>query len=242
MKQFFKIYQNLLPSVAATAFAIAIFGASAIAAPKDEKAKSVKVVQAEAEVADSTAADYFVSAPTSVFPTIDKITRLDMLDYFRAGSTKASTNLMGSECMITLDTPQQVSFKTSAVSEYTVCLLPSSYKNVPVIIMVIRTLKTPAEDSTLSFYDHKWRQISGIFTPPMLADWTLPEAKKNSKDIADAIPFMLAKAEYSPESQTVIFTGQLDDYIAQESLELAKVSTAKTLTYKWNGKKLVKAK
>lgn len=47
-----------------------------------------------AEKTDSlTAADFFANAPLRIFPTIDRTTRLDMLDYYRSGSDKPSKTL-----------------------------------------------------------------------------------------------------------------------------------------------------
>ncbi len=41
-----------------------------------------------------TATEAFSSAPASVLPLIDYITRLDMIDYYNSGSATASKNVM----------------------------------------------------------------------------------------------------------------------------------------------------
>ncbi len=191
---------------------------------------------------DSTAADFFVSAPASVFPTIDPMTRMDMIDYFKAGSDKPSKNLIGGECRITEESPEKLVFTTSAVSEYTIALLPAPGRKLDKIIMLSRTLKTPADDSTVTFYDTDWKEIKDLFTVPTLDDWMLPEAKKNRKDVENAIPFVLARLEYFPEKGMITFTNNLPDYIPEESLGIAESSIKKSLTFRWNGKRLIMEK
>lgn len=188
-----------------------------------------------------TAADLFVSAPASVFPTIDPLTRMDMIDYFQAGSGKPSKNLVGGECRIIEESPEKLTVKTSDVSEYTLAVLPAS-SGKGKIIMLSRTLKTPVEDSTVAFYTTGWKEIKGLFTVPTLEEWLLPEGKKNRKDVENAVPFVLAKLEYFPDRQAMTFTNNLPEYIPEESLGVARSSLRKSLTYKWNGKRFVMEK
>lgn len=205
------------------------------------KATEIEIVADEIMVeADSTAADYFVSAPLSVIPTIDKMTRMDMIDYFRAGSDRASKNRFGGDCRILEDSREKIVISTSGSSEYTIALLPTSGRKLDQLIMVIRTLKAPAEDSSISFYDTDWKEVSGIFSMPLLKDWMLPQAKKkNRKDVENAIPFIMAKCEYSPDNYTMTLTPNLTDYIPEEALDLAKNSIKNSIVYHWNGKRMI---
>jgi len=205
---------------------------------------AAKVVATDAveETTDSTAADFFVNAPAQVFPTIDKMTRMDMIDYFQAGSDKASKNLVGGECKIIEDTGDKLVFTTSPVSEYTLVVLPASGKNHDRILMLCRTLRTPAEDSTLRFYDTRWNELEGLFSAPTLDDWILPEARRNRRDVENAVPFVLAKMTYSTTDHTATFTADLPGYIPKESLPTATSSLRSQLTFRWNGKKLVMVK
>lgn len=188
---------------------------------------------------DSTAAQFFVDAPLSVFPTIDPTTRLDMIDYFQAGSDKASRNMFGGDCRIIEETPESITFTTSEVSEYTLSVIPSKKKKDGPILMVVRTLKTPAEDSTPRFFTSDWKELTGIFEVPMLSDWLNETGKAQRKDVENAVPFVLAKLVYSPSEQTITLTNNLGDYIPEESLGLAKESLHQQLHFRWNGRKFV---
>ncbi len=225
-----------------SAFFVTLLSAS----PTYGQSEEVKLTEIEIVVddimveADSTAADYFVSAPLSVIPTIDKMTRMDMIDYFRAGSDRASKNRFGGDCRILEDSHEKIVISTSDASEYTIALLPTAGRKLDRLIMVIRTLKAPAEDSSISFYDSDWKEVSDIFTLPLLEDWMLPQAKKkNRKDIENAIPFIMAKCNYSPDDYTITLTTNLTDYIPEEALDLAKKSIKKSIVYHWNGKRMI---
>ena len=47
-----------------------------------------------------TASEAFADAPASVFPSIDRMTRLDMLDYFHSGVETATANTLGGKSRI----------------------------------------------------------------------------------------------------------------------------------------------
>lgn len=217
-------------------------GAQAMAAPQIEDITSRAEVDSVYAVADSTAAEFFVSAPTRVIPTIDPMTRLDMIDYFNAGSDKPSRNAVGGECRILEETNESITFTTSDASEYTLSLLPSMKKGGRPILMMVRTLKTPAEDSSAKFYNADWEEITGLFEVPLLKDWLNETGKRQRKDVENAVPFVLAKMAYSPSNQTITITNNIGDYIPEESLGLAKESLHKQLHFRWNGRKFVSVK
>lgn len=191
----------------------------------------------------TTAAEFFIDAPAKVLPTIDRTTRLDMIDYFNAGSSKASSNLFNGDCRVIADTPEQIVVQTSSASEMALALLPSSVKQWgDTILMVITTLDTPAKDSAVKFYTTGWDEIDGIFEVPLLDDWMLPEAKKNPKPVQNALPFVIARLSYTPETKRAVFTHDLPDFVAKEMLGVAQSSIHPSLTFRWDGKKFVREK
>lgn len=212
---------------------------SALAAPDDMI--NFQSADAETVARDSTAAQFFVSAPLSVFPTIDSITRLDMIDYFQAGSDKPSRNAIGGECRILADEPQSITFTTSDVAEYTLSLLPTKPGKQP-ILMLVRTLKTPAEDSTAKFYTTDWKELTGLFVVPQLKDWLNDSGRKQRQDVQNAVPFVLARLDYSPLNRSLTLTNNVGDYLPEEALGLAKEALHTHLIFHWNGRKFVAVK
>jgi hypothetical protein len=187
-----------------------------------------------------TATTAFINAPVAIFPTIDKMTRLDMLDYFNSGSTKPSKNLFSGECRIESVSEEQLTVATSEASKAEMTLLKSGNDT---IIMVITTLKTPVNDSSIKFYTSAWKELkNSLFAEPKLDGWMLAEGKARKADLENVVPFILAEYSYDPSSSTLTLTNNLDSYLPTDDSSWVMPLLAKTLTYRWNGKKMVTAK
>lgn len=194
------------------------------------------------EVADSTAADYFAAAPTKIIPTIDRMTRLDMIDYYNAGSETPSKTAFGSNCRIIYNSPEMVVFSTSTVSEYTLAVLPAPKQHNGVILMLARTLRTPAEDTSFKFYTYDWKELEGIMPAVTLDDWILPDARKRKAEIENAVPFVMAVLAYSPAEKILTLTNTTKEYLPEADLPIAESSLYKSIAFRWNGKKFVRIK
>ena len=109
-----------------------------------------------------TASQAFIDAPVNVFPTIDRLTRLDMIDYFNSGSQKPSKNSFKGDCRILTASESQITVSTSEVSEVSLSLIPQKSDT---IIMVITTLKTPADDSNSTHRPGR-KSTKGCFSFP----------------------------------------------------------------------------
>lgn len=187
-----------------------------------------------------TATKAFAEAPAEVFPTLDRMTRLDMIDYFNSGSPKPSKNAFKGDSRILSASDSQITVQTSDVSDVELSLIESGNDT---IIMVISTLKTPADDSGVKFYTTHWKEIDkGLFIVPLLDDWMLPEAKERKADLENAVPFMLSRFSYAPETGTMTLTNNLGGFLPEEDTVWAGGLLRSKLVYKWNGKKMVKVK
>lgn len=184
-----------------------------------------------------TAAGVFVAAPKAVFPTVDRATRLDMIDYFEAGSDKASKNLLDGECRITALSADQLTFESSHSTTHTISLLPRHKSDT--VIMVVTTMELPARDSHVKFYTTAWKPAeSGLFMVPNLNDWT-PDPKKRA-EIAGDIPMTIASASYDIGNQTLTVTNNLSDFLPSDVTDLVTPNMAKKITYRWNGSTMEK--
>ena len=187
-----------------------------------------------------TATKAFAEAPAEVFPTLDRMTRLDMIDYFNSGSPKPSKNAFKGDSRILSASDSQITVQTSDVSDVELSLIESGNDT---IIMVISTLKTPAGDSGVKFYTTRWKKIDkGLFIVPLLDDWITPEGKERKADLENAVPFMLARFSYAPETGTMTLTNNLGGFLPEEDTAWAGGLLRSKLIYKWNGKKMVKVK
>lgn len=231
-----RIYQTLRRLLPAAA--IACMAVSMMAADGSKTGGS----KADAQPHRLTAAEALAAAPRELFPTVDSITRLDMVDYFRAGSVTPSKNLVGGECRVILEDSDRIVFATSKVSEYTLALLPGTGRQPDPVIMVVRTVRTPAPDSSVRFFDTGWNELKGIFEVPVLDDWMLPEAKKQTPEVQNAVPFVIADATYTPETRTLTFATHPATFLPKESLPTAEKSLRESISYRWNGRRFVPAR
>jgi hypothetical protein len=186
-----------------------------------------------------SAASAFTDAPIDMFP-IDKLTRLDMIDYYNNGSTKPSKNMFKGDCRITALSPEQITVEASNVADITISLLQHK---ADTLFMVISTYKTPIADSAIHFYNKAWTEQQNLFNAPELADWLTAEVKadkQRQKDVENACPFILATYSYSPADATLTITNNVDAMIPREDKQIVGSALRPTLTYKWNGKKMEK--
>lgn len=186
-----------------------------------------------------TAEAMFVDAPTlkpRVLPELSRNTRLDMLDYFRAGIDKASENNYGGEAKVTSIDSLSMDFDITADIA---CQLFVLNANGRPITCIVTTYPTPIPDSRLKAYDRNWREVS-IFAEPRLSDWL--KDKKSRKEAELAFPFVLASYRYDPATQTLTVTNEMAAYWIESERPAVLDMMHDTLAYRWDGKrfKLIK--
>lgn len=184
-----------------------------------------------------TATEAFTSAPASVFPLLDKNTRLDMVDYFVSGLSTPSANLMQGSSVITAIDPASVKVRMTDSSTAQVMVLPLGNDT---IIALISTVAAPGLDSTITFYDSSWNQIATAkyFAKPGWKDWTTPGT--NVEEVTMQAPFMLASYEYDPSTMKLTLTNNLSKFLDPDVYEMISTSLNPTLIYEWSGKKFTK--
>ncbi len=186
-----------------------------------------------------TAEAMFVQAPAlrpRVLPEISRGTRLDMLDYFKAGIDKASENNFGGQSKVTAIDSLSMDFELTGDIACQLFVLNAGGRPVTCIVT---TYPTPIPDSRLRAYDSNWREVS-IFAEPTLADWLID--KKSRKEAELALPFVLASYRYDPATQTLTVANEMDAYWIEAERPAVLEQMHKKLAYRWDGKrfKLIK--
>lgn len=183
---------------------------------------------------NTTAADAFKSAPRSVVPLIEPSTRLDMIDYFNAGSDKASRNTLYGNSRITELTPERIVIEATAATTIEMVALPAGNDT---IIAVITTRATPVPDSKVTLWTSAWEDMtSKSFKTPDIAEWLAPGASRD--EVENALPFMLVSCSYDPATKSFTFTNRSVEFIGEEVYEPLKPLLRDTLTYGWDGRRL----
>lgn len=188
-----------------------------------------------------TAEQAFISAPESVFPLLNKSTRLDMVDYFNSGSTTPSKNKLSGNSRVTSIKINDLQFEMSTSSAYQIAIL--DLKDGTEIIALIETIKAPAIDSNISFYTTEWDKIGDkYFAEPQLKDWLTLTGKKNIKEVESLVPFMLVGYVYDAMKGEMILNNDIKSMLSEDVYESVASYFKAQLKYCWTGKqfKLIK--
>ncbi len=185
--------------------------------------------------AQLTASAAFTDAPQSVFPLLDRNTRLDMIDYFSNGMSTPSTNMLNGKSRVTSISPMKVGVEMTDASTYEIALLPAKSDT---LVAVISTVATPSPDSRLTVYSRDFNQLpAAAFVRPEVKDWLTPEGKKNSEEVDILVPFMLVSYTYDPDSRILTLTNNTGKFLSADVYEIVKPYLMETLTYQWDGSK-----
>lgn len=183
----------------------------------------------------TTAADLFTSAPQSVFPLLDRNTRLDMVDYYRNGMSTPSQNQLDGRSSITEMTPESITVKMTDSSAMQIVDLKGNKGDV---VAVISTVAAPGLDSTIKFFDTEWNPLptEAYFTKPELKDWLTDSGKKHEMDVTMQVPFMLSSYRIDPSTSTLTLTNNLSSFLDKEIYDDLSSYLNPSLTYNWTGK------
>lgn len=183
------------------------------------------------------AAEAFAQAPASVFPLLDRNTRLDMIDYYRSGLATPSLNGLDGHSAITELTPASLSVKLTDSSSAQVALLKAGGDS---IIAVISTVATPGLDSTISFYTIEWKPLpaSRYFAKPGWKEWLNPGGDLST--VTAMAPFMLASYFYDPAAMTLTLTNNLGKFLDEDAYSIVSPELQGTLVYAWTGGKFAR--
>lgn len=183
-----------------------------------------------------TVADFFRKAPTTIFLT-DSITALDMLDYYRSGSDKASRTIIGGNIRVTSETNTSLTLMSGESTSYQIALLPT---RTDTLIAVIETLGSHIPDSHINFYDTSWKPVHNphkIFTQPTLGEWLTQEGKEQRCIVEEKVPFLLISYRYDETEDVLKLTNNIADYFVEEDWRTLEPLLRKELRFKWNSSK-----
>lgn len=181
-----------------------------------------------------TAEKCFVEAPPEVLSLVLPNTRLDMIDYFKAGMERASENAAGGECKLLSLDPESVTLTGGTGIKYQIFVVEGKKKPY---IGVIETLATPVEESMVRFYTSDWTPVDpakkGFFTAPLLKDWTAGD-RKLTDETRETLPFILTGYAYDPATLTLTATNNMSEYYHPTDTPEVVGKLKHMITYRWD--------
>ena len=193
---------------------------------------------AMAAMAQLTARTAFAEAPSSVFPLLDKLTRLDMIDYFEAGSKVESVNALEGASAVTSLSDESLTVHLTDASDVQLFVVPTAKSDT--VIGVITTVATPGHDSSLALYSGRWKRLDGLFTAPKLADWLTDP--RRSAEVEIVVPFILTSYVYNPADKTLSLTNNLKGFLSDDIYSMVDGLVRPSLVYRWDGNRFVRQK
>lgn len=191
-----------------------------------------------------TARDAFVNAPKEVFMLLERNDRLDMLDYFDNKLDRKVENRLNGTSHVTALNDRSITIAMTPSSTYQLAVLPSTTSAEGPVMLII-TMSTPARDSRIRFYSYPdWKELDNarLLAEPDLKAWLTPEGRKNIGMVEGMVPFIMAEATYDEATSELGFHNNLSAFLSPDIYEMIAPYMLPTITYKWDGKKMVQAK
>lgn len=164
-------------------------------------------------VTAAVVADFFVRPEATVLlPLTDTDTRLDMIEYFKAGAIPTRTFPEGSDAstlrIVALnDTSMTVASKHIKVD---IALFVEPAKADTLVVATTTFTVAGREDSEISVFDAALNPVTTLRVP-VYTDWIVPEARKTAgRRLLDSVPFITARAVADPAALTVTFVNTTD--------------------------------
>lgn len=181
--------------------------------------------------------EVFTELVTPTLESLDRNSRLDMLDYFDSGLDTPVSSALGEACVITSADDNSLRIDMSAGTTVSLYVLKAGKDSV---VMQITDLSLPAVDSAIEFFKTDSQPLpAGKFLPNLyLSDWTARRLTADEQlDLENNIGFIMYKADYDAATGNLVLTGSFSDYLPEESLKVIEKFLKPRLTLHWSGKK-----
>lgn len=167
-------------------------------------------------MAARTARDFFVAAPDAVLRLLPQATRLDMLDYFEFGSTRASTNGFGGEARMTALSDAVLAFDVDKDVNMQLAVIPGLKADT--LLALVTTMHMPVADSSIRFFNTDWEPAAKApFAMPGYAEWLSADGLAGRSDVQAELPFMPVSADFDTEALVLLLNNEAPKYL-DESL------------------------
>ena len=180
-----------------------------------------------------TAAELFIEAPQSVV-LIDSFPKMEMVEYFRAGSDHPTTTRIGSQARILSLEDAFLEYRIGETADFQLATLP--LRKGGKCVALVETLSGGITDSSISFFTTEWQPMETrkMFTEPVLSDWLTSEGRKQRSALEQDIPFIATKYMIDPAAGTLTARLTLADYFVKDEWEKIAPLLKSELIYVWN--------
>ena len=180
---------------------------------------------------------WFVAMPDSLLPLLSVNDRKDLLDLHDAGRQSGISAHWGDNVAIESIDNDQLTLKLNPSSVLQIATLRTA--DTIRVIAVIHTVKLPAADSRICFYDTNWNRLTNpMFSTPQVRDFITGNKKVQSsivRLIGEIFP-----CRHEIRNGYLYAYQELQDFLPRETYSEIKESLKSEISYKWNGKSFKK--
>ena len=156
-------------------------------------------------------ADFLVNAPERVVPLLSTSDRLDMLDYYRYGSTRGVKNMFQDESRIVEETPATLTLVCDSSAHMQLAVIPAGKDT---LVAVATTVALPAHETVIEFYHSDWTP-AGKKAPRLAqySDWFVDGVSDTIPAVAYTLPFVTAVAHFDSTASTLTLRNTVAEYL-----------------------------
>lgn len=170
----------------------------------------------------------------TTFPFLDYNARMDMIEYFRAGSETTTREVMyNTKVSITSLTDSTMRIHADEL-DVDIAMIAAGQDTV---LTVVRTIALGAGDSDVAVYNTSWQLLVNAFTAPEYSDWLVRDATKNVDEakLIATVPYVTWTAHANPATGELTLT---NTSITVPGLDKAVGAVfLRELVYRFDGKK-----
>lgn len=170
------------------------------------------------------------------FPTIDLLTRMDMLDYYDNGKKEKMPTRLGGEAYIDSLSDNYLKVVTSQSAYTEIAQYTRHYKPM---FAIIRTILLPVADSHIRFVDPIESSDLQLLEMPSTEDFLTKDGKKKKEELLKSVDFSLVRLSFLPDGN-IKATTTLPGYLSKEDSAAIAPYLTDSIVYRWTGSKFKK--
>lgn len=184
---------------------------------------------ATAAASEGPAGRFFAKAPASFLITVPRTARLDMLDYFRFGSSRPTPDTFGVDARITAESPACITVEVGHTRRQ-LAVLPSGRDT---LLAVVTTVSIPARTSAIELFDKDFDTASQkpLAEVGRYSDWFVDGAFDSVPDLELTLPFVPAEAAFDSTATRLVLRNNAKQYLSAADYERLHPLMLDSLTY-----------
>lgn len=184
---------------------------------------------ATAAAGEGPAGRFFAQAPDSFLLTVPKTSRLDMLDYYRFGSDRPTSDAFTADARVVAESPACITVEVGHTRRQ-LAVLPAGGDT---LLAVVTTVSLPARASSVELFrkDFTPAPQNPLGKVGRYSDWFVAGAFDSVPDLELILPFVPAEAEFDSTATRLTLRNNAEQYLTAADYARLRPLMLDSLTY-----------